>query len=117
MESAQTLTVPAPHQEEWHTPQGHLIREVVFGANDGLVTLIGFLAGVTGSLSTPHPIILASVALIIAGSFSMAIGAYLSSKDQREYFEQEIDRERWEIENMPDMETEEVRDHYRQMGF
>ena len=47
----------------------------------------------------------------------MGIGAYLSSKAQREYFEHEIAREAWEIKNMPDMETAEVREHYKQMGF
>ncbi len=108
---------PGPHHEEWHSPQGHLIREVVFGANDGLVTLIGFLAGITGSLATTQPIVLASIALIVAGSVSMALGAYLSSKAQREFFEHEIRRERWEIENMPEMETAEVREHYLKMGF
>jgi VIT1/CCC1 family predicted Fe2+/Mn2+ transporter len=110
-------TVPPPHHEEWHTPQGRLIREVVFGANDGIVTLIGFVAGVTGALSSTRPIILASEALIIAGSVSMGIGAYLSSKAQREYFEHEIAREKWEIEHMPDMEIAEVREHYKGMGF
>jgi VIT1/CCC1 family predicted Fe2+/Mn2+ transporter len=118
VETTQTLSAPAPHQlEEWHTPQGRLIREVVFGANDGLVTLIGFVAGVTGALSTTRPIILASEALIIAGTVSMGIGAYLSSKAQRDFFEHEIERERWEIEYMPDMETAEVREHYQAMGF
>ena len=118
MDSTQSISSPAPHQlEEWHTPQGRLIREVVFGANDGLVTLIGFVAGVTGALSTPRPIILASEALIVAGSVSMGIGAYLSTKAQREFFEHEIERERWEIQQMPDAETAEVREHYQAMGF
>jgi len=117
MDSAQSISAPAPHQEDWHTPKGRLIREFVFGANDGIVTLIGFLVGVTGALTSTRPIILASVALIIAGSVSMMIGAYLSSKAQREFFEHEIAREQWEIKNMPDMEIAEVRDHYRGMGF
>ena len=94
-----------------------MIRDVIFGANDGLVTQIGFLAGVTGVLSSNHPIILASIALIIAGSVSMGLGAYLSTKAQSEYYQHEIDRERWEIEHMPELETAEVRDHYREMGF
>jgi VIT1/CCC1 family predicted Fe2+/Mn2+ transporter len=118
LDTTQTLNAPLPHQlEEWHTPKGRLIRELVFGANDGLVTLVGFVAGVTGALSSTRPIILASEALIIAGSVSMGIGAYLSSKAQREFFDHEIERERWEIQNMPDMETEEVRTHYKGMGF
>jgi len=112
-----SAATPRPHHEEWHTPQGKMIREVVFGANDGIVTLIGFLTGITGALSSTRPIILASIALIVAGSVSMAIGAYLSSKAQREYFEHEIERERWEIEHMPDMEVAEVREHYQGLGF
>src|SRR5947207_12377936 len=117
MEISRTISAPPPHHEDWHAPQGRLIREIVFGANDGLVTLVGFVAGVTGALSTTRPIILASEALIVAGSVSMGIGAYLSSKAQREFFEHEIQRERWEIEQMPDMEMAEVREHYQSMGF
>jgi VIT1/CCC1 family predicted Fe2+/Mn2+ transporter len=117
LETTRTISAPPPHHEDWHAPQGRLIREIVFGANDGLVTLIGFVAGVTGALSTTRPIILASEALIVAGSVSMGIGAYLSSKAQRDFFQHEIERERWEIQQMPDMETAEVREHYEQMGF
>ena len=118
MEATKLLTTtPGHHHEEWHTPEGRLIREVVFGANDGLVTLIGFVAGVTGTLSSTRPIILASIALIVAGSVSMGIGAYLSSKAQREFFAREIEQEKREIREMPDKETEEVRDHYKAMGF
>lgn len=114
---AQPPVAAGHHLEEWHTPQGRIIREVVFGANDGLVTLVGFVAGITGTLSSTRPIILASEALIVAGSLSMGIGAYLSSKAQREFFEHEIAQEKWEIATMPEKETEEVREHYTAMGF
>ena len=36
------------HDEDWHTPKGRQIREVVFGMNDGIVSTVGFVAGVTG---------------------------------------------------------------------
>lgn len=118
MESAETINLlKRYHGEDWHTPQGRLIRDIVFGANDGLVTMVGFVAGVTGALSSTRPIILASEAMIVAGSLSMGIGAYLSSKAQREFFEHEIEREKREIREMPDRETQEVRDHYAEMGF
>ena len=38
------------HEEDWHTPRGRAIREVIFGFNDGLITTLGFVAGVTGSI-------------------------------------------------------------------
>jgi len=50
------------HAEAWHTPKGRAIREVIFGMNDGLVTTIGFLAGVTISISEMRFVLLAGIA-------------------------------------------------------
>jgi VIT1/CCC1 family predicted Fe2+/Mn2+ transporter len=47
----------------------------------------------------------------------MGIGAFVSSKSQRSFFEAEIAREAWEIEHMPDHERQEIRDIYRELGF
>jgi VIT1/CCC1 family predicted Fe2+/Mn2+ transporter len=62
-------------------------------------------------------IILAGVAEAIAQTLSMGFGAYLSTKSEREFYEREIARERFEIETMPDREREEVREIYRRKGF
>ena len=105
------------HQEAWHTPHGRLIREVIFGLNDGVISTIGFLAGVTASIGEPHMIALSGLAAAFAGALAMGIGAYVSSKSQRRFFEAEIAREAWEIENMPDHEREEIREIYGQLGF
>ena len=105
------------HHEEWHSPKGRSIREVIFGMNDGLVTTIGFLAGVTGSISDSRIILLAGMVEVVAGAFSMSIGGYLATKSQREFFHSEIEREKWEIERMPEKEAQEVREIYRDMGF
>jgi len=105
------------HHEEWHTPKGRAIREIIFGMNDGLVTTIGFLAGVTGSISEGRYVLLAGMAEIVAGAISMSIGGYLATKSQREFFHSEIEQERWEIEKMPEKEAEEIRDIYGKMGF
>ncbi len=56
------------HAEAWHTPKGRAIREVIFGMNDGLVTTIGFLAGVTISISEMRFVLLAGIAEIVAGA-------------------------------------------------
>lgn len=105
------------NHEDWHTPKGRAIREIVFGMNDGLVTTIGFLAGVTSSIAHGRYILLAGMAEVVAGAISMALGAYLATKSQREFFRSEIEREKWEIEKMPEKEAQEVRDIYGDMGF
>ncbi|MBI2985194.1 MAG: VIT1/CCC1 transporter family protein [Deltaproteobacteria bacterium] len=99
------------HREDWHTPKGRAIREIIFGMNDGLVTTIGFLAGVTSSISESRYILLAGMAEVVAGAISMGIGAYLATKSQQEFFDS------WEIEKMPEKEAEEIRDIYGKMGF
>ncbi|MGH7829065.1 MAG: VIT1/CCC1 transporter family protein [Candidatus Binatia bacterium] len=105
------------HHEDWHTPKGRAIREIIFGMNDGLVTTVGFLAGVTGSIAESRYILLAGMAEIVAGAVSMSIGGYLATKSQREFFHSEIEREKWEIEKMPEKEAQEIRDIYGGMGF
>src|SRR5437588_5821340 len=108
----QTLEKPLVrnfHDEEWHTPRGRAIREVIFGLNDGLITTLGFVAGVTGSLAQKNMILLAALAEVVAGAISMSSGAYISSKSQKEFFEKEIARERREIEEDPEHEKNEIR--------
>src|SRR4030066_1200878 len=85
------------YDEDWHTPEGRQIREVVFGMNDGLVSTVGFVAGVTGAISESRMVLLTGMASIMAGAISMAMGGYLASKSQKEFFEKELERERREI--------------------
>lgn len=104
--------------EPWHTPRGRALREVVFGANDGLVTTLGFLAGLSGSIPSDRGIILiAGVAEVLAGALSMALGSYLSTKSQQEYFQKEIETEKREIEEYPEQEKLEIRDIFTARGF
>lgn len=78
------------HDEDWHTPKGRQIREVAFSMNDGLVSTIGFGAGVTGSITDSKIVFLTGMAAIIAGAISMCIGAYIASIFQKEFFEKEL---------------------------
>jgi len=105
------------HDEAWHTPQGRLIREIIFGVNDGVISTLGFLAGVTATLGETRAIALGGIAAAIAGAVSMGAGAFVASKSQRAFFEAEIAREAWEIEHMPDHERQEIRDIYGRLGF
>src|SRR5436853_4885977 len=66
------------HKEAWHTPHGRLIREVIFGLNDGVISTIGFLAGVTASMGDVRAIALGGLASAFAGALAMGMGAYVS---------------------------------------
>ena len=110
-------TRPVYLDEAWHSPQGRVIREVIYGASDGLVTSLGFVIGVYGALHDSRIILITGVTGASAGALSMGFSAYISSKSQSEFFLAEIDRERREIQEMPDKEREEVRKIYRAKGF
>jgi vacuolar iron transporter family protein len=103
--------------ERWHDPLGRLLREIVFGMNDGLISSLGFVAGASSAFEQTGPIIVAGLAAMVAGTVSMTIGGYLSVKSQREFYESEIRREVHEMTTMPAHEREEVRQLYRAKGF
>ncbi len=66
------------------------IREVVFGVQDGLISTVGFVAGVHGATADNRLVLLAGIVQMIAGAFSMAAGAYLSTKAEREVVEAQV---------------------------
>jgi VIT1/CCC1 family predicted Fe2+/Mn2+ transporter len=105
------------HDEAWHTPQGRLVREIIFGLNDGVISTVGFLAGVTATLGDVRTIALGGLAAAAAGAVAMGMGAFVASKSQRAFFRAEIAREAWEIEHMPEHERQEIREIYERLGF
>ncbi len=108
---------PVYLDEVWHTRKGKAIREVIYGATDAVVTSLGFVIGVFGALHESRIILITGIAGATAGALSMGFSAYISSKSQSEFFWAEIERERREIQEMPDKEREEVRKIYRAKGF
>lgn len=85
------------------------IRQVVFGAQDGLIATVALLAGVYAATGQNTFVLVAGLAEAVAGMLSMAAGSYLSSKAERQVYEAEIDQERKEIEEHPEEEIEELR--------
>src|SRR5438132_1687657 len=67
------------HKEAWHTPHGRLIREVIFGLNDGVISTIGFLAGVTASMGDVRAIALGG----LASAFPAPLDAYRGGLTRR----------------------------------
>jgi VIT1/CCC1 family predicted Fe2+/Mn2+ transporter len=84
------------------------IREVVFGAQDGLVSTLAVVATVAGASGEAFPVVVAGVASGLAGVFSMAAGEYIGSKSQREIFDAQIHAERHEVRDRPGEAEAEV---------
>ena len=94
------------------------LRAVIFGVSDGLVSNLSLVMGVAGAASgNPSFILLAGIAGLLAGAFSMAAGEYISMQSQRELFERQIALERAEMEAMPEEEEAELAAAYRAKGF
>src|SRR5258708_30001266 len=66
------------------------VREAVFGAQDGLTSVLAVVSTVGGATGQPFAVLVAGLAATLAGIFSMAAGEYMSSKSQREIFEAPI---------------------------
>ena len=106
--------------ETWHRAGGRsgTLRAVIFGVSDGLVSNLSLVMGVAGASSgNPSLILLAGIAGLLAGAFSMAAGEYISMQSQRELFEHQIALERAEMEAMPEEEEAELAASYRAKGF
>ena len=104
-------------RHERHPAGGSTIREVVFGANDGLISSLALVSGMAGATPNRSTILIAGLAGVVAGTVSMALGAFVSTKSVREFQESEEQRERYEIEHVPELEREELAEIYRQKGF
>lgn len=103
--------------EEWHGSGIESIRNVIYGVNDGLTATLGVLAGVGGATVNPRVVLIGGLSAMVASGVSMAGGAYLASKSQREVFEGQLAREAAEIEVMPDLERAELVRIYRSKGL
>jgi VIT1/CCC1 family predicted Fe2+/Mn2+ transporter len=109
----------AIRDESWHRAAGNsgTLRAAVFGINDGLVSNLALIMGFAGAATDNEVIVLAGVAGLLAGAFSMAAGEYISMQSQRELFERQIELEREELRFMPEREREELAALYRTKGL
>ncbi len=78
----------------------HYIRDLIFGANDGIITTFAVVAGVTGGALPPNAVVIVGAANLFADGLSMGVGNYLSIRSQ------ESARE---AEKLPEQEARPVR--------
>ena len=109
--------ISEPRHIEPHLSQSSAVRDFVFGFGDGINTSLGIAAGVGGAEASSSIIILAALVGMFTGAKAMAVQNYLAVKSQREILKSDIEREKWEIENLPEKEREEIEEIYKAKGF
>jgi VIT1/CCC1 family predicted Fe2+/Mn2+ transporter len=103
----------APHE----TKANGVLRPVVFGANDGLVSNLALVMGVAGADPEPGVIVLAGIAGLLAGAFSMGVGEYISVQSQRELLNFQLAFQRKQLKEAPEQERAILAASYRKRGF
>ena len=98
------------HRSNW-------LRAAVLGANDGIISISSLAIGVAAASSTREPIVLATVAGLVAGALSMAAGEYVSVSSQTDTENADIERERKELEEMPEEELKILAQIYESRGL
>jgi VIT1/CCC1 family predicted Fe2+/Mn2+ transporter len=111
-------TAQIRRREPWHRgDRSGALRAGVFGISDGLVSNTALVMGFAGSGTSRTVTLLAGVAGLLAGSFSMAAGEYVSMSSQREMYQREIALEEAELDEKPDEERSELVLIYRAKGL
>ncbi len=93
------------------------LSEFVYGGIDGCVTTFAVVAGAVGANLESSIIIILGFANLFADGFAMSIGAYLSTKSEKDNYNKHKQVEYWEVDNLPEIEREEIREIYQKKGF
>lgn len=105
------------HVENHFINRSGWLRAAVLGANDGILSTTSLAIGVAAASVSREPILLASVAGLVAGALSMAAGEYVSVSSQSDIETADLKREKKALENLPEEELEELTDIYIQRGL
>ena len=98
------------HRSNW-------LRAAVLGANDGIISISSLAIGVAAASSARGPILLATVAGLVAGALSMAAGEYVSVSSQTDTEQADRKREEKELKEMPDVELNILAQIYEKRGL
>ncbi len=93
------------------------LRAAVLGANDGIISISSLAIGVATANSDRQPILLATVAALVAGALSMAAGEYVSVSSQSDIEKADIEREKKELEEMPETELKILGEIFERRGL
>jgi len=105
------------HPERHFTQRIGWLRASVLGANDGIVSTASLVVGVAAAQSTRSSILVAGLAGLVAGAMSMATGEYISVSSQADTEQADLERERNELAQWPDVELDELQNIYVERGL
>ena len=106
-----------PHHEGHRSDSIGWLRASVLGANDGLISTSSLLIGVAAADASPRALLMTGMAGLVAGALSMAAGEYVSVSSQADTEHADTEKERRELEEMPDAELKELTHIYMQRGL
>lgn len=98
------------HRSNW-------LRAAVLGANDGIISISSLAIGVSAASTDKDPILLATVAGLVAGALSMAAGEYVSVSSQTDIERADIAREKEELAENPEGELHILAQIYEKRGL
>ncbi|MFA7314426.1 MAG: VIT1/CCC1 transporter family protein [Candidatus Magasanikbacteria bacterium] len=106
-----------PHNNEYiHHIQSKispsLLREIVFGLEDGMVSTLGAVTGIATATNSQFTTLLSGFVVISVESISMAVGSYLSNKSEKDTDDRKLYEEREELQKYPEDEKEELFEMY-----
>ena len=107
----------SPHDEDHSSHRIGLLRAIVLGANDGIISTACLVLGVAAATAERSTILTAGMAGLVAGAASMALGEYVSVSSQRDSEQSDMAKEKWELEHTPDIELAELAGIYRKKGL
>ncbi|OUL61552.1 VIT family protein [Flavobacterium sp. AJR] len=93
------------------------LRAAVLGANDGILSTTSLAIGIAAASTTREPIILATIAGLVAGALSMAAGEYVSVSSQSDIETADLERESIALKTMPEIELKELAEIYQNRGL
>ena len=109
--------LPSGTAREEHIRIGRYLKDIVFAANDGIVTTFAVVAATVGGALDPATILVVGIANLFADGFSMASGNYLGTRSERDFYGKEEMREREEVMEKPAEEQAEVRQILSAKGY
>ncbi len=105
-----------PEHREMHR-ETNWLRDVILGGQDGLVNILGIILGVIAAGGSTPILVATGLAAAITESISMGAVGYTSTVSERDYYLAERERESAEIDTVPDVERQEIREIYAAKGF
>jgi vacuolar iron transporter family protein len=103
--------------DEPQTGIGRSLRDIILGGQDGLVNVLGLVLGVAAATAQLRIILAAALAATFSESIAMGGVAYTSALADRDYYLAQLAKEQREVEEVPDVEIEEVREIFRNKGI